>query len=621
MRGLEQLPYERTWAWTLSGAQRCTPTKFVPSAEDGEEHSCWVILQWPEQVGGDGFDHGSDVLQTEFDDGGPDFGDGGNDFFDGDLEDVEAYDGDAYDGEAELSAARDRLDMLSDMEIDDLAEKTLLENVHRMDPTMVVYLDLLDEEDEEATEALKRRRGGQPGGTRRPRFNDMSRPDASTDNRQFPTARSVWWDYAHPEATPVVLEEFVATFKVHRRRFVLIEASTRAAAGPDTWRDDLAPGRIHGYKPKPLKILILACLYRLASGNTWASIAREAQISKSVLNAFASRWYPWFKDTFYEKYISYPQTPEQLEQVARVYARTGAVGACDSVDGVHSPHWKACPSGLVHLAKGKEKYPSLAHNVHVIHGSLWCTYIGPVQLGATNDKTMQQYDEFMEAMCANPLFTNAKCQLYNAEGVLVERCGMHSVCDNGYIQVETCIPPFKHCGGSLEGEWSEMYESIRKDIERFFGILKKRFRVLSNPIQVNQKKYDIDFRCCTVLQNMWVEDIGMREYGTKDEHWKSADLELYRSRAKGWQGDKVLSDAAPAQDGAATTSFTQRRKALVVDYVHRARKGEIFWIKQWYQPSNQEDAWGRYTTNDTPPFCYNCAEPGHWADACPHASG
>lgn len=55
----------------------------------------------------------------------------------------------------------------------------------------------------------------------------------------------------------------------------------------------------------------------------------------------------------------------------------------------------------------------------------------------------------------------------------------------------------------MEGKWSKTLESVRKDVERFFGILKGRFRILKLGV-LFQDKIDIDnmfFTCCT-LHNM-----------------------------------------------------------------------------------------------------------------------
>ena len=50
--------------------------------------------------------------------------------------------------------------------------------------------------------------------------------------------------------------------------------------------------------------------------------------------------------------------------------------------------------------------------------------------------------------------------------------------DNGYHDWSTTIPPFKNTNLRDEIRWSEWLESMRKDVECAFGIMKGRFRIL-----------------------------------------------------------------------------------------------------------------------------------------------
>ena len=61
--------------------------------------------------------------------------------------------------------------------------------------------------------------------------------------------------------------------------------------------------------------------------------------------------------------------------------------------------------------------------------------------------------------------------------------------------------PLKHTTVTDRARWSEFAESIRKDVERSFGILKKRFQFLKTGITWHRKS-DIDnavFSCVILL--------------------------------------------------------------------------------------------------------------------------
>jgi len=81
--------------------------------------------------------------------------------------------------------------------------------------------------------------------------------------------------------------------------------------------------------------------------------------------------------------------------------------------------------------------------------------------------------------------------------------GMYLICDNEYLTWLTMICPNAHFDStSLEGFFSTNLESMRKDVECMFGILKKRWRVLNNGILF----CDIDvcnkvFTTCCCLHN------------------------------------------------------------------------------------------------------------------------
>ena len=61
----------------------------------------------------------------------------------------------------------------------------------------------------------------------------------------------------------------------------------------------------------------------------------------------------------------------------------------------------------------------------------------------------------------------------NWEKQWVEETGWYFICDGGYHYWKEMIAPYKHqISGSRLEQWSKNLESIRKDAECTFGILK-----------------------------------------------------------------------------------------------------------------------------------------------------
>ena len=62
---------------------------------------------------------------------------------------------------------------------------------------------------------------------------------------------------------------------------------------------------------------------------------------------------------------------------------------------------------------------------------------------------------------------------------------------------------------SLERKWAAMLESVRKDIEGVFGLLKERFHFLKQFNRMHcQKDIDIAFVTCCIIHNMLLEENG-----------------------------------------------------------------------------------------------------------------
>ena len=57
--------------------------------------------------------------------------------------------------------------------------------------------------------------------------------------------------------------------------------------------------------------------------------------------------------------------------------------------------------------------------------------------------------------------------------------------DNGYLNWSTTIPPMKQTMLYKETRWSEWLESMQKDVECTFGILKGRWRILKSGIRLH----------------------------------------------------------------------------------------------------------------------------------------
>ena len=90
--------------------------------------------------------------------------------------------------------------------------------------------------------------------------------------------------------------------------------------------------------------------------------------------------------------------------------------------------------------------------------------------------------------------------------------GAWLVVDNGYLSWPTTIPPMTQSVLIDDTRWSEWMESMRKDVECTFRILKGRFRILKAGIRVKGvDAADKIWMTCCAIHNMLLEIDGLTE--------------------------------------------------------------------------------------------------------------
>ena len=130
--------------------------------------------------------------------------------------------------------------------------------------------------------------------------------------------------------------------------------------------------------------------------------------------------------------------------------------------------------------------------------------------GARNDKTIVRFDSWIHALKTDPQYTTYKYQLYRSDGTIRLLMGLYQLVDGGYHLWRVLQCPLKHTADVDKARWSKQLESVRKDSECVFGILKGRFRILKIPLLFH-KIHQIDniFYTCCVLHNMLLINDGM----------------------------------------------------------------------------------------------------------------
>ncbi len=131
--------------------------------------------------------------------------------------------------------------------------------------------------------------------------------------------------------------------------------------------------------------------------------------------------------------------------------------------------------------------------------------------------------------------------------------------------------------------WIKLCESTRKDVECVFGILKKRFRILTRPfLEFEPAKIDRTVRTCAILHNMITKESGLSDLGTQARHWRKVDakdagrfgldLNAIDTLLIGRQG---IHDEVTQED----VGFEEKRRRLVNHYACALVAGEVEILK------------------------------------------
>jgi hypothetical protein len=240
-----------------------------------------------------------------------------------------------------------------------------------------------------------------------------------------------------------------------------------------------------GRSSAPLEVLILAVLTILGHGISFEIVSWLASISEPIIRNFYHLFCEKYSKEFYEQECGIPEDTEDINSILESYSQLGLPGCIGSTDCVHLA-WDRCPSAHRTIHKGKEGYPTLAYSVTCTHSR---RIIGVTKgfPGTVSDKTICRYDSFLIALRTQSRYLQLSYQLYNTQDDTLETMrGAYVICDGGYYKWRTMQCPRKNISILDMIKFSKYLESVRKDIERTFGILKKRVYILRLPFKFHQ---------------------------------------------------------------------------------------------------------------------------------------
>ena len=139
------------------------------------------------------------------------------------------------------------------------------------------------------------------------------------------------------------------------------------------------------------------------------------------------------------------------------------------------------------------------HDMRVLH-------VCSMFAGRFNDKTKVLYDTYVKRL-REGFYDGFSFNLRDSEGVeTTHHDNPYLTCDGGYHKWLQLMCGFKTTNVEALALWSKKLESIRKDVECAFGVMKKRFKVLKIPLLFRDVSFmENIFMTCCCLHNMLLD--------------------------------------------------------------------------------------------------------------------
>jgi DDE superfamily endonuclease len=269
-----------------------------------------------------------------------------------------------------------------------------------------------------------------------------------------------------------------------------------------------------GKMASPISLLLLGCFRNIGRGWTFDDLDESTCIHEETHHQFFHVFIHWESTRLYDDMVTCPRVLcQDAERHMSEFARAGLHGSVGSTDATHLGMEKCYYRLKNHHAGGKLTMPSRTYNLTVNHRRqvLSSTRGHPRRW---NDKTLLLFDEFVMAIHKVEILQDVKFELLelikkSGEIVSVKYKGVWLIVDNGYLRwpIRSVPTNRQRCTRRYVFRW---LESMRKDVECTFGILKGRFRILKTGIQIHGiEATDKIWLTCCALHNMLLDIDGL----------------------------------------------------------------------------------------------------------------
>ncbi|XP_048637609.1 putative nuclease HARBI1 [Brassica napus] len=241
-----------------------------------------------------------------------------------------------------------------------------------------------------------------------------------------------------------------------------------------------------------------AAIRLLAYGNSADTVDEYLRLGESTAFSCLHHFTDGIIQLFGDEYLQ-PPTAEDLQRLLDMGEKRGFPGMVGNIDCMHW-EWKNCPTawkGQYACGHGK---PTIVLEA-IASQDLWIWHAFFGLPGTLND---------LNVLDRSPVFDNllegrAPRMRYMVNNHMYKLA--YYLTDGIYPKWSTFIQTITLPQSPKQQLFAQVQESVRKDVERAFGVLQARFAIVKNPVRTMAKeKIGKIMRACIILHNMIVED-------------------------------------------------------------------------------------------------------------------
>ncbi len=227
-----------------------------------------------------------------------------------------------------------------------------------------------------------------------------------------------------------------------------------------------------------LQVKVLSVLRVLGRGLVFDECQDGSGCGEEAVRVFFHAFVAIFSKRLFQVAVKAPSTIEEVTTTTGIYQKLGMGAALGSTDCTHI-YLGNCPNKFRIPCTGRSGKPSMSYSVTCDHARK-IFYCSCGFMGSKNDKHISTLDSFISSVKDLELYNSFEWHVDVDESSTETRRGVFLLCDGGYHKWPHMICGLKHTSSKWHTLWSIQLESVRKDVECTFGILKCRFQVLAN---------------------------------------------------------------------------------------------------------------------------------------------